>query len=317
MPNPSFLRALLLVLACLAGPAAHACTATETGGPLGSYTSQNVYSTAAIKTSASFSFACSGNLLAIASGTPSIRGEFTTALTGLTLKAAGGYTIPYQIYRDAGYTTAFTGLVQVNLQGAQVLNLLGNGNAQTVPFYIAVTPGANIPAGTYTDTIQFTWTPTAICEGLLGAFGICLGNPNTTPVLRSIVVTLVVTNDCTVTAPTVNFGTAPLVASFATVSQNIQLLCSRDMTYTVGLSDGLYPSGGRRRMASGTNRLQYDIFKADTTVWGKVGTARASSPAPANGTTVQTIPYTARIYTDQSNPPPGVYTDNVVVDISF
>ena len=45
--------------------------------------------------------------------------------------------------------------------------------------------------------------------------------------------------------------------------------------------------------------------------------ALADGPAPADGTTVQTIPYTARIYTNQTTPAAGSYTDSVVVDVSF
>ena len=39
--------------------------------------------------------------------------------------------------------------------------------------------------------------------------------------------------------------------------------------------------------------------------------------AAADGTTLQTIPYTATIYQNQTTPPAGTYTDNVVVDVSF
>lgn len=52
-------------------------------------------------------------------------------------------------------------------------------------------------------------------------------------------------------------------------------------------------------------------------VWGSAGTARATGPAAATGTSVQTIPYTARIYQDQANPAQGTYTDNVTGDVSF
>ena len=101
------------------------------------------------------------------------------------------------------------------------------------------------------------------------------------------------------------------------MSQSISLVCSKGMGYTVGMSTGTNPANGRRRMASGTNRLEYDIFKVDNTVWGTVGSARASGPALADGVSQQTIGYTARVYTDQATPPVGVFTDSVVVDVSF
>ncbi|MDB5851429.1 MAG: hypothetical protein JWP29_5181, partial [Rhodoferax sp.] len=183
--------------------------------------------------------------------------------------------------------------------------------------YLSTAPGANIPAGVYSDTLQITWVYTNICEGLVNVAGLCLGFLNNGTTTTSMVVNLTVTNDCTITAPTVNFGSAPLVSGFPTVSQNISLLCTKNMTYTVGMSAGNFSQSGRRQMANGSNRLAYDIFKADSTVWGSVTTARATGPAASDGTNLQTIPYTARVYQDQATPAAAVYTDSVVVDVSF
>lgn len=310
------LPASLLLAACLLAPAARACTATETGGVLGAVTTQRVGGGPTVTGSGRFAFNCSAVVLAALSPAPTLKGQLQAAMTGLTLKN-GSDSIPYQIYSDAGHTSSYTGgLLVVNLSGATLVGLL-SGTGGSVPIYIATTPGGNIPAGVYTDTVQLTWTFANICEGLAVVAGLCVGVPANGTVTSSLVVTLTVSNDCTISAPPVNFGTAPLLASFASVSQNISLLCSRNMVYTVGLSAGSYASGGRRRMAASGARLQYDIFKADNTVWGSAGTARADGPAPATGNSVQSIPYTARIYQDQSNPPPGTYTDNVVVDVSF
>lgn len=308
---------LLLALAGLLPLAGQACTMSQTGGALGSVATQRVASGPTVTGSANFAFNCAGVVLALANGTPTLRGQIQGATTGLTLKN-GTHQIPYQIYSNTGYSAGYTGgALVVDLNGATLVGLLTAGSGTNVPLYIATTPGPNIPAGVYTDTVQLTWTYQNICEGLIGALGICVGVANNGSATRSVLISLTVSNDCTITAPPVNFGTAPLLAGFPTVSQNIGLLCSRDMVYTVGLSAGSHASAGRRRMASGAARLAYDIFKADTTVWGSAGTARANGPAPATGTSVQTIPYTARIYQDQANPPPGTYTDNVVVDVSF
>ena len=306
----------LLVLLCLgASPSARACTPAATGGALGSVNTFRVQSGAAITGSANFSFTCGAVVLSVL-GTPSLSASLQPSVTGLTLKN-GVNSIPYQIYSNAGMSTGYTGgLVVLNLLGANLLTLLGGAGGQ-VPVYIATAPGANIPAGVYTDTLQVTWTYANICEGLLGLGALCAGVNNTGTTTTSLTVTLTVTNDCTITAPTVNFGTAPLVSGFPTVSQNITLLCSKNMNYTVGMSVGNFAQGGRRRMASGGNRLAYDIFKGDSTVWGDVGTARQAGLAPSDGSSLQTIPYTSRVYQDQATPAAAVYTDSVVVDVSF
>lgn len=77
-------------------------------------------------------------------------------------------------------------------------------------------------------------------------------------------------------------------------------------------------------MVSGSNFLNYDIFKsATTTRWGSVTTSRrASSTAEVNpgnglGTGSQVFNYNAAIYPNQATPPAGTYTDNVVLDVGF
>lgn len=308
---------LLLALAGALPLAGQACTMTETGGVLPGVATQRVASGPTVTGTANFAFNCAGVVLALANGPPSLRGQIQAATTGLTLKN-GAHQIPYQIFSNTGYSTGYTGgALVVDLNGATLVGLLTSGSNTHVPLYIATTPGPNIPAGVYTDTVQVTWTYQNICEGLIGVLGICVGVANNGTSTRSVVISMTVSNDCTITAPPVSFGSAPLLAGFPTVSQNIGLQCSRNMVYTVGMSAGSHSSGARRRMASGASRLAYDIFKADNTVWGSAGTERANGPAPATGTSVQTIPYTARIYQDQANPPPGTYTDNVVVDVRF
>jgi spore coat protein U-like protein len=42
-----------------------------------------------------------------------------------------------------------------------------------------------------------------------------------------------------------------------------------------------------------------------------------AAPGPANGVTAQLFGYRARIYTDQTTPPTGIYTDTIVIDIVF
>ena len=74
-------------------------------------------------------------------------------------------------------------------------------------------------------------------------------------------------------------------------------------------------------MASGANRLSYEIYKGSSSNrWGSAGTERwsstISSAVSADGLT-RGYNYTARILTSQSTPPAGNYSDSVVVDLSF
>lgn len=304
-----------LLLAAIPMAPAMACNFSESGGALGSVSSFRVRNGPAITGSANTGFSCSGVVIA-ALTTPTVQAKITSATAGLTLKN-GVNSIPYQITSQGGMPYTQGGLI-INASGSNVLTLLNGGGSASVPLQITVPAGANVPAGVYTDTITVNWDYRFICEGLLGIGGICAGVMSNGNTDRYVTLQLTVTNDCTITAPNIVFGTAPLPSGFATVSQNLSLVCTSGLNYTVGLSGGGNPSAGRRQMASGANRLAYDIFQGSTaTVWGALGAARVSAPGLANGLTPQLLPYNARVYTDQGAPPEGSYLDTVTVDVQF
>ena len=300
---------------CLSS-AAGACAFAETGGTLPDSSSFRVRSGPAIAGSGVLELDCSAVVLTLAGPQPTITAVITSPVTGLTLKN-GADSIPYTLANSAGapYTN---GQVVINVAGAAVLGLF-SASGNRVPVNIATGTSANVAAGTYTDTVTVRWTYQNICEGSLAVGGLCLGGTSSqTNVTRTLTLRLNVTADCAITAPPVQFGSAPLLAGFAAVNQNIGLLCTRGLAYTVGISPGNNAlPGGRRQMASGTARLQYDIFQPGGTVWGATGAARLTGAAPADGLNSQLLPYTARIYPDQPAPGAGSYVDSLTVDIGF
>lgn len=318
----------LLALAMLARQAAAACTGAETGGGLGSVPSQRVIAGPAVTGLGNFHLDCPGVLLAALSAPPSIRATIVGTANGRLLKdPVSGFTIPYQLTGSNGSngSTVYTdGLAAINFSGTTAVGLFTAGRA-TLPVNIATTGTPNVPAGTYEDVLTVQWTYTNLCQALVSVGGLCAVQLLPTVVLaplasgtvnRTLRISLTVTNDCTIAAPNIAFGTAPLPSGFPSLSQAIRLTCTRSMQYTVGIGPGTNAAGGRRQMAAGGNRLAYDIFKADNSVWG-TATGTRSAAALADGINVQTIPYTARIYPDQPAPPVGDYADNVVVDVQF
>lgn len=197
--------------------------------------------------------------------------------------------------------------------------LLGLLTSQTYnfPLFLRTVRGQNVSAGQWqvTLTLRVNYN---ICA--LGA-AVCLTLQSGTEDLM-IQVSLSVTNDClAITAPNINFASAPLVQNFAPVSQSLSITCTKGSAYTVGINNGNYPSGAVRNMASGANRLSYDIYKGSSTSrWGVAGTERWASAASSQLSTdglLRTYNYTARILTNQATPPAGSYSDTLVVDIAF
>lgn len=299
---------------CVSVPAG-ACTFSESGGTLPDVSSFAVRTGPGITGSGSLQLTCSSVVLTLLGPAPSVTANITSPTTGLTLKN-GSDSIPYTITSGTGlpYTV---GQLLISVNGAAAVGLLTNAGSR-VPINIVTGTSANVAAGTYTDTVTVRWSYANICEGVLAVGGLCLGGTTSAAnVMQTLIIRLTVTNDCAINAPPIQFGSKPMLNAFPVVNQNIGLLCTKGLVYTVGLSAGNNAAGGRRQMASGTNRLQYDIYKPNGTVWGVTDAARAASIGAADGINSQLMPYSASIHTDQPAPAAGTYTDSITVDVGF
>ncbi|MGE8065856.1 Csu type fimbrial protein [Pseudomonas sp. NPDC089569] len=317
---------LMLLAPWLPGTAWALCSVVGTTPvAFGSLSSIAVRTTAQSSSTVNGGLSCTGSLLTLLSSSDHFWATVTSSQSGLL--GPTGDVIAYTLYANNSTSYPLTRGTAYDFARNGIIDALGllNGTVpKTVPLYLATTLGSNVAAGVYSETLSIFWNWN-YCSGI-GAGSLCLGrdiNSGTT----TLTVSLTVNNDCTITAPNIAFGSAPVVSAFTPVTgQTINLACTKGSAYTVGLSDGQNPVsvGGRRRMISGGNYLAYDIFKsAGTTRWGSVGSARrASSDAEVNpgnglGTGSQVFNYNARIYTDQVTPPAGTYLDNVVLDVGF
>lgn len=299
--------------------AVQACTTTETNIVTPTVTSFRINGGAAVEgTGGNANFRC-GSVALVLGSNPTLKGTILENPNGRFLRN-GAFSIPYQVTSPGG-TVYAPGAVVVDVNGGNLLTLLGS-NSATVPLRVVTVGASNVPAGMYTDTIYVRWDYNNICEGALSILGACAGTVRSGSTDRPVTVQLTVTNDCAITAPALAFGTAPLVGSFVAQTGRISLRCTRNMVYSVGLGQGSYYNSTttRRQMASGSNRLAYDLFKPGTgngVVWTATGTGRVDVTTAADGVTLQELSYGARIYTDQATPAPGAYTDSVVVDVQF
>lgn len=317
---------LALLLLCLPGSAWALCSVVPaTPASFGSVSSIAVRTTSQPSSTLNAGLRCSGSLLSLLTTNDHFYAKITSIQSGLVGPKGDviGYTLyannstSYPITRGVDFDFARNGIIDA-------LGLLGSIVPKTAPIYLGTIVGSNVAAGLYTETLSIAWT-WDYCAGI-GIGGLCAGR-DTSSGNTTLTVNMTVSNDCTITAPNIAFGSAPVVSGFAAVmGQTINLACTKDSAYTVGLSDGQWPIsvGGRRRMISGSNYLAYDIFKgAGNTRWGSVGAARRAStdaevnPGNGQGTGSQIFNYNARIYTDQATPPAGTYLDNVVLDVGF
>ncbi len=314
----------LLLMGC--SPLAwSACTVTPTNGVFGTVTSFALNSTEQ-EISGSLTVQCDAVLLNLLTGN-AITMQLSSASAAVSNRAilrrvdnpASTDTIPVRLCGAAGCNNNSETLIggSYTWSGNALLDLL-NTRRIVLPIYFRTLSGQTVAAGQYQATFNLNVTYNICSIGLLGG----CGSWQTGTVPLAVTATISITNDCiTIAAPNVNFGSAPLVKNFPAVAQGVAVTCTKGSVYSVGINNGSNASGNVRNMASGNNRLSYEIYKGSTSDrWGSSGTERwassASSLLSANGL-VRTYNYTARVLTNQATPPAGTYSDTVVVDIAF
>lgn len=309
--------------------AAQACTTGTSSIDLGSHSS---FTLAAAPQGASGSAGLECDIL-LAALTPHYVGLQIDAST-FRLTGPGGQQIAYTASLTPGGAALNVGAFQ-NLSSLSIVSLF-SGTNRSIPLYIRTAATSGLRAGTYSGYLDLRWYYSVCGLGV----AVCLGYSESPGFVRPILlgpvgwgggravrvnIELRVENDCIITAPDIDFGTAPLAGSFNPVLRMITIRCSAGAAYSVGLDEGQNPAGGVRRMRNGAHYLHYDIYKDMTGAdhWGAVGGARRSSATADvgagmyDGFMTQAFLFIAAILPGQVTPPPGSYSDTIRIDVDF
>jgi spore coat protein U-like protein len=314
------------VLFLFSGGSWAACTVSTVNAQFGPVTSFSLSGSNEVETTGTLVVSCDAvlNLLTSDSVTLNYSAATVSANSRATMKrtdnAAITDVIPTRLCGLSG--CASSSEVQISKaytwSGSTLLNLLG-AKQYNIPLYFRTVAGQNVTAGPYQVVLTFSINYN-VCS--VGVAGLCLSGQQTGTATTSITLNMTVTNDCSaMTTPNVNFNSAPVVQSFPTVSQAIAVTCTKGSSYTIGINNGTYPNNNVRNMASGSNRMSYDIYKGATSNrWGSSGSERWASSDSSQVSTdglLRTYNYTAKVLTTQTTPPAGTYTDTLIVDIAF
>jgi spore coat protein U-like protein len=315
---------LAFFLACLPGRAEAACTTTSGTVSLGTVSSFTAAASAQTAQGAT-GFTCTGSTLSIAS-TNTITATIASATNSQGTQprlnnAASNDYVPYNICKDSSCSATYSVGDTITWSSTTFVGIIGQFNASdgSLPIYVRTVPGTQVAAGTYTSTITFNWS-WHLCSAGIGP--VCVYDDGTAT--STVTVSMIVSADCVLTAPSVNFGSAAFVGSFDPVAQTLVIRCSKDAAYTVGIDDGQNYATSRR-LTDGSSYISYELYfpQGSTSRWGHIGAERRSSAeATTNagtytGTTDQTFTYRAEILTGQATPAPGTFTDTLTVDVQF
>lgn len=319
----------ILTVAALIPAEASACTTSTTSTNLGNASSYAVATTPQ-QGSGSAGLQCDILLAALTPHYVALEVDAST----FQLTGPDGDQIAY----SASLTPNGAPLAVGNFQDLSSFSLVSlfSGTNSSIPIYIRTAATPALRAGTYSGHIDLRWFYSVCSLGV----ALCLAHSESPGFVRPVLLTpldwgsgtavrvnieLEVETDCIITAPDLDFGQAPLVGSFNPVTRTILIRCSAGAAYTVGLDDGAHASGGVRRMQSGANHLQYEIYKSvsSTDRWGAIGGARRGSESADSGAgiydsvTTQGYGYRAEVLPGQVTPPSGSYSDTIRIDVAF
>jgi len=231
----------------------------------------------------------------------------------------GANQLAYNLYSDAAHTQVWGSYLWANPQTPPTLDLPGGFirfGARTV--YGQIPAGqSSLPAGLYTSTfnglnatISYAYSSVGNCAAISGGAG---RNATITFNVRAQNIAA-----CFVTATNVDFGVAGLLAANVDATGTVSVTCNGGTSYAVGLDGGL--SGAvdptQRKMTLGAGQVTYGLYRdaARSLGWGStIGTDTISGTG--NGAAMNYTVY-GRV-APQTTPPPGTYTDTIVVTVTY
>ena len=143
----------------------------------------------------------------------------------------------------------------------------------------------------------------------------------------NLTVQMTITAACTINAATLDFGSNAgtiLVASNVDASTTVSVTCTNGSPYSIGMDNGLNVSGSQRRMKSGSNFINYNLYtdagrtNAWTTASSSTTCATTNSCALGTGNgSAQSVSIYGRVPSIGTAPPTGAYTDTVLMTITY
>jgi len=228
----------------------------------------------------------------------------------------GANALNFQLYSDAGRSVMWGG----NGQQATPVVMVTPGQTVTRTVYARYfNSGSSGVSGLYTSQFSGQHVKVAYEYGT----GNCVGKNGIDAVPQpSFMVQARRTTGCGVTVPTdMDFGETGMLNSQRDAEASIIVTCGLldSFVFTVGLGNGENgTSATTRRMRLGSEYIGYGLYRDSSRVgvWGTGGGEVYTSGLATFLGGVWTIPVYGRVPA-QPSPPPGQYTDNVVVTVTY
>jgi len=187
-----------------------------------------------------------------------------------------------------------------------------------IPLYGSVPAGQSLPA---TQAFESQIANSVVTWSLrTGSYPLaCDGGPLTQSNTTYLHVKATVGSGCRITLATdLDFGSAASLAVKHDQTSTLLVRCPLSTRWTMGLDNGINASSGTRRMSNGSGQyVAYELYQdmLHRQRWGNTGIELASGTgagesSPSSSTVYGRIP-------PQVTAPPGVYSDTVIVTLTY
>lgn len=317
----ALLSALLLWLVAAAAAQAQSCTFSATDVAFGTV---DVLGGSATDSSGIIHADCSTFLGLLSSITITISvGEGLGGASSSARQMVSGTTataLNYQLYRDAARSQVLGsdywsyGGAPITLSDASLLSLLTTTGVD-IPIYGRV-PGAQtgVAPGSYASVFSRDPIDVRVDYRTCNLLLLCVNRTAS----FSFAVSATLPPDCLVTAGDLDFGAAGVLSSALDATSAISVSCTLGSAFDVGLDYGFYGSGptDRQMRSSAGDAVGYRLYRdaARSLDWGTLADGLAQSGAGQGAAQAFTV--YGRVPA-QTTPPPGAYSDTVVVTVTY
>ena len=324
MSIAAFRRWLLAVALVLVGSGAvqaQTCTFSATAINFGAV---DTLGSGAINSAGTITASCSAFVGLLSSMTMTInvgegRGGAIASTRQMT-SLATATPLNFQLYRDAARTQVFGsnywafGGAPITVSGSSLTTLSGGGSAVFNVFGRVAGGQATVVPGSYQSVFDRNPLDVRVDYRTCNLLLFCTNRTAT----FTFTVSATVAANCLVSATNLGFGAVGVLSTNVDAASQINVTCTPLSAYNIGLNYGQHSSApGVRNMQSGAgSRVLYGIYQnaGRTQPWGTLadGIARAASGLGSS----QAFPVFGRV-PPQATPPPGLYSDTIIVTVTY
>ena len=311
----SFISGLCLLLLTMASASGQTCNFSISGINFGSV---DLITGAAVDATGTLNINCTGVPLTSVRICPNI-GAGTGGATSTSRQMVGASAmLNYQLYSNAARTTVWGSYNWAFTDRPPTIDLaigLGGSASTTRTIFARLLAGqTTAPATSYTSL--FTAAHTQFSYGLVSTSG-CPNILVAQTANPTFTVSALGVNNCSVTATNINFGPQGVLSTNVDASGQVLATCTIGTAYSISLDGGgANAAPAARQMTSGGNIITYGLFQnvARNLAWGS--SVGIDTVAGTGTGSPQALTVFARV-PPQSTPPPGIYSDTIIVTVTY